>query len=156
MTRDGLFLRMKDEDWESVLAVNLTAAFRLSRAAVKGMMRRRFGPHHQHHFRCRRHRQSRPGQLRRLEGRHDRLVQGARAEVATRSITVNCVAPGFIESADDRRAEREAARGDPGRRSRWAPGTGGEVAAAVVYLACDEAAYVTGQTLHVNGGMAMI
>ncbi len=85
------------------------------------------------------------------------MTKALAAEVASRNITVNCVAPGFIESPMTEALEREAARGDPRRRCRWAgSATGAEIAAAVVYLASAEAAYVTGQTLHVNGGMAMI
>ncbi len=155
VTRDNLFLRMKDEEWETVLAVNLTAAFRLSRAAVKGMMRRRFGrivnigsvvgstgnPGQGNYA------ASKAG----LVG----LTKALAAEVASRGITVNCVAPGFIESPmtaalNDKQREAILATVPMGRL-----GTGGEVAAAIVYLASAEAAYVTGHTLHVNGGMAM-
>ena len=156
ITRDGLLLRMKDADWESVLDVNLTAAFRLSRAAVKGMMRRRHG---------------RivaigsvvgsignPGQVNYVAAKAGLvgLVKALAAEVATRGITANCVAPGFINSA------MTGALNDTQRETilRTVPmgrlGEGAEVAAAVVYLASDEAAYVTGQTVHVNGGMAML
>ncbi len=156
LTRDGLAVRMKDEDFELVLRVNLEAAFRLSRAALKGMMRQRFGRivgitsvvgvtgnAGQANYAA-----SKAG----LIGMSKALAQ----EVASRGITVNCVAPGFISSAmTDKLNEkqREAILGTiPTRRL----GSGAEVAAAVVYLASDEAAYVTGQTLHVNGGMAMI
>jgi 3-oxoacyl-[acyl-carrier protein] reductase len=155
ITRDGLFMRMKDDDWETVIAVNLTAAFRLSRAAVKGMMRRRHG---------------RIVNIGSVVGSTGNPGQGnyaaskagligmskaLAAEVASRGITVNTVAPGFIESPmtdalNDK--QREAILGSvPAGRL----GTGGDVAAAVVYLSSDEATYVTGQTLHVNGGMAM-
>jgi 3-oxoacyl-[acyl-carrier protein] reductase len=156
LTRDGLFMRMKDEDWEVVLRVNLEAAFRLSRAAIKGMMRQRAGRivgitsvvgvtgnAGQVNYAA-----SKAGMI----GMSKALAH----EVASRGITVNCVAPGFIESAmTDKLNEkqRDAALGAvPAGRL----GTGADVAAAVVYLASDEAAYVTGQTLHVNGGMAMI
>jgi 3-oxoacyl-[acyl-carrier protein] reductase len=156
LTRDGLSMRMKDEDWEIVLRVNLDAAFRLSRAAIKGMMRQRAGRivgitsvvgvtgnAGQANYAA-----SKAGMI----GMSKALAH----EVASRGITVNCVAPGFIESAmTDKLNEkqREAALGAvPAGRL----GTGADVAAAVVYLASDEAAYVTGQTLHVNGGMAMI
>jgi 3-oxoacyl-[acyl-carrier protein] reductase len=155
VTRDNLFLRMKDEEWEAVLAVNLTAAFRLSRAAVKGMMRRRHGrivnigsvvgstgnPGQGNYA------ASKAG----LVG----MTKALAAEVASRSITVNCVAPGMIESPmtdalNDKQRDTILATIPMGRL-----GEGAEVAAAVVYLASNEAAYVTGHTLHVNGGMAM-
>jgi 3-oxoacyl-[acyl-carrier protein] reductase len=155
ITRDNLFLRMKDEEWDNVLAVNLTAAFRLSRAAVKGMMRRRYG------------RivnigsvvgsTGNPGQGNYAASKAGLigLTKALAAEVASRNITVNCVAPGFIESPmtdalNDK--QREAILGNvPMARL----GTGADVASAVVYLASQEAGYVTGHTLHVNGGMAM-
>jgi 3-oxoacyl-[acyl-carrier protein] reductase len=156
ITRDGLFVRMSDADWDSVLEVNLTAVFRLTRELTHPMMRRRAGrivnitsvvgvtgnPGQANY--C----ASKAGMI----GFSKSLAQ----EIASRNVTVNCVAPGFIESAmTDKLNEkqREAIMGAiPARRM----GTGAEVAAAVVYLASDEAAYVTGQTLHVNGGMAMI
>lgn len=156
VTRDGLFMRLKDEDWDFVLAVNLTAAFRLSRAAVKTMMRRRYGrivsigsvvgttgnPGQGNYA------ASKAG----LVGMSKALA----AEVASRNITVNVVAPGFIESPmtaalNDKQREGILASVPMGRL-----GVGDEIASAVAYLASDEAAYVTGQTLHVNGGMAMI
>ena len=156
LTRDGLAVRMKDDDWQTVMRVNLEAAFRLSRAALKGMMRQRFGRiigitsvvgvtgnAGQANYAA-----SKAGMI----GMSKALAQ----EVATRGITVNCVAPGMIESAmtaalNDK--QRETILGSiPAARL----GNAAEVAAAVAYLASDEAAYVTGQTLHVNGGMAMI
>ena len=155
ITRDNLLVRMKDVDWDTVMAVNLTASFRLARAAVKGMMRRRRG------------RIVAIGSVVGSTGNQGQvnyvaskaglvgLVKALAAEVATRGITVNCVAPGFIASpmtAGLSEAQREAILGKvPMARL----GEGAEVAAATVYLASDEAAYVTGQTLHVNGGMAM-
>lgn len=156
ITRDNLAMRMKDEEWSEVIAVNLEAAFRLMRAALKPMMRARFG------------RiisvssvvgaTGNPGQVNYvaakagLVGMSKSLAQ----EVASRSITVNCIAPGFIASAmtgalNDAQREVILARIPMG-----AMGSGGDVAAAAVYLASREAGYVTGQTLHVNGGMAMI
>ncbi len=155
ITRDNLFLRMKDEDWEAVLAVNLTAAFRLSRAAVKGMMRRRHG------------RivnigsvvgsTGNPGQGNYAAAKAGLigLSKALAAEVASRNITVNVVAPGFIaspmtENLNEKQREAILTTVPAGRL-----GNGAEIGAAVVYLTSDEAAYVTGQTLHVNGGMAM-
>ena len=156
LTRDGLALRMKNEDWREVLEVNLTAAFRLSKAAMKGMMKRRWGriigissivgvtgnPGQANYV------ASKAG----LIGMSKALAQ----EVATRGITVNCVAPGMVETPiTDARNEQQRARllaAIPMQRL----GKADEISSAVVYLASEEAAYVTGQTLHVNGGMAMI
>jgi 3-oxoacyl-[acyl-carrier protein] reductase len=156
LTRDGLAVRMKDEDFALVLRVNLEAAFRLARAALKTMMRQRHGRivgiasvvgvtgnAGQANYAA-----SKAGMI--------GMSKSLAMEVATRGITVNCVAPGFIGSAmTDKLNEkqREAILSTiPAARL----GTAEEVAAAVVYLASEEAAYVTGQTLHVNGGMAMI
>lgn len=156
VTRDGLFMRMKDEDWDLVLRVNLEAAFRLARAAVKGMMKRRSGriisitsvvgttgnPGQGNYA------ASKAG----LVGMSKSLA----AEVASRGITVNCIAPGFISTAmtdvlNDKQRETILGNVPAGRL-----GTPEEIAAAAVYLASSEASYITGQTLHVNGGMAMI
>ncbi|CAA2154544.1 3-oxoacyl-[acyl-carrier-protein] reductase FabG [Methylobacterium brachiatum] len=155
ITRDNLFMRMKDDEWEQVLAVNLTAAFRLSRAAVKGMMRRRSG------------RivnigsvvgsTGNPGQGNYAAAKAGLvgMTKALAAEVASRGITVNCIAPGFISSPmtdalNEKQREGILARVPAGRL-----GEGAEVAAACIYLSSAEAAYVTGHTLHVNGGMAM-
>ncbi len=156
ITRDNLFMRMRDEEWDQVLAVNLTAGFRLYRAALRGMMKRRHGrlvgitsvvgvtgnPGQGNYA------ASKAGMI----GMSKSLAQ----EVASRGVTVNCVAPGFIESPmtaalNDKQREAIMGRIPAGRL-----GAGGDVASAVVYLASTEASYVTGQTLHVNGGMAMI
>lgn len=156
ITRDGLFMRMKDEDWDQVIEVNLTSGFRLTRAAIKGMMKRRFG------------RiigitsivgvTGNPGQGNYAAAKAGMIgmTKALAAEVATRGITANCVAPGFIETPmtdalNDKQKEGTLAAVPMGRL-----GTPEEIAAACVYLASREAAYVTGQTLHVNGGMAMI
>jgi len=156
LTRDNLFVRMKDEEWDRVIAVNLTAAFRLARASLKGMMRRRYG------------RiinmtsvvalTGNPGQGNYAAAKAGMIgmSKALAAEVASRSITVNCVAPGFIASPmtaslNDKQREAILASVPMGRL-----GEGADVAAAVAYLASAEAGYVTGQTLHVNGGMAMI
>lgn len=156
ITRDGLLLRMKDDDWEQVLKVNLESYFRLSRAALRGMMKRRFG------------RiigitsvvgvMGNPGQANYAASKAGMIgfSKSLAQEVATRGVTVNCVAPGFIESPmTDALNETQKAQiltTIPTGRL----GSGGDVAAACVYLASDEAGYMTGQTLHVNGGMAMI
>jgi len=156
ITKDGLLMRMKDEDFQSVLTVNLESYFRLSRAAMKGMMKRRSGriigitsvvgvtgnPGQTNYS------ASKAGMI----GFSKALAQ----EVGSRGITVNCIAPGFIASPMTdvlNEAQRETIlKTIPTGRL----GTGDEIAAAAVYLASDEGAYVTGQTLHVNGGMAMI
>ncbi|MBC7907202.1 MAG: 3-oxoacyl-[acyl-carrier-protein] reductase [Rhodospirillaceae bacterium] len=155
ITKDGLVMRMKDEDWDAVLNVNLTAAFRLSRAAIKGMMKRRSG------------RiinitsivgvTGNPGQVNYCASKAGMIgmSKALAQEVATRNVTVNCVAPGFIATAmtdelNDDQKGRILANIPAGRM-----GSSEEIAAAVLYLASTEAAYVTGQTLHVNGGMAM-
>ncbi|WP_375570016.1 3-oxoacyl-[acyl-carrier-protein] reductase [Ahrensia marina] len=156
ITRDQLFMRMKDEDWDAVIQVNLTAAFKLSRAAIKGMMKRRYGRIVQ--ITSVVGTMGNPGQgnyvaaKAGLTGMSKALAQ----EVATRGITVNCVAPGFIETPmtdvlNDAQRTGILAKVPAGRL-----GSPAEVAGAVVYLSSDEAGYVTGQTLHVNGGMAMI
>ncbi len=156
VTRDNLAMRMKDDEWDTVIAVNLTAAFRLSRAVLRGMMKKRWG---------------RIIAITSIVGETGNPGQGNYAaakaglvgmskslaiEVASRNITVNCVAPGFIQTAmtdvlNDTQKQTILPRIPAGRM-----GTPGEIAGAVVYLASEEAAYVTGQTLHANGGMAMI
>jgi 3-oxoacyl-[acyl-carrier protein] reductase len=156
ITKDNLFVQMRDEDWDAVLNVNLTATFRLSRAAVKGMMRRRFG------------RvigitsvvgvTGNPGQSNYTAAKAGMIgmFKSIGKEYAKRNVTANCVAPGFIATAmtdklNDKQREAILTMVPAARL-----GSGADVAAAVVYLASNEAAYVTGQTLHVNGGMAMI
>lgn len=156
VTKDNLSMRMKDEEWDQVIAIDLTAAFRLSRAVTRNMMKKRWG------------RVisvtsivgaiGNPGQCNyaAAKGGLTAMSKSLAYEVATRGITVNCVAPGFIATAmtdvlNETQKEAISARIPASRM-----GTPGEIAAAVVYLASEEAAYVTGQTLHVNGGMAMI
>ncbi|MBV9587499.1 MAG: 3-oxoacyl-[acyl-carrier-protein] reductase [Alphaproteobacteria bacterium] len=155
ITRDNLALRMKDEEWQAVLDINLTAAFRLSRAALRGMLRRRHG------------RiigitsvvgvTGNPGQANYAAAKAAMIgmTKSLAAEVATRGITVNCIAPGMVQTAMiDKLAEGQRARllaAIPMARL----GLPADIAPAAIYLASAEAAYVTGQTLHVNGGMAM-
>ncbi|MCB1499156.1 MAG: 3-oxoacyl-[acyl-carrier-protein] reductase [Bauldia sp.] len=156
LTRDTLFVRLTDDDWNRVIAVNLTAAFKLSRSVLMGMMRRRHG---------------RIISISSVVGVTGNAGQGNYAaskagligmtkamaqEVASRGVTANCIAPGFVGSAmtdalNEKQKEAILAR-VPAKRL----GTVVEIAAAAVYLASDEAAYTTGQTIHVNGGMAMI
>jgi 3-oxoacyl-[acyl-carrier protein] reductase len=156
LTRDGLFMRLKDEDWDRVIAVNLTAAFRLSRAAVRGMLKRRYGRiigitsvvgvtgnAGQGNYAA-----SKAGMI--------GMTKSLAAEVASREVTVNCVAPGFIRSPMTDALSDKQKDAILGAIPAARLGEGADVAAAVVYLASREAAYVTGQTLHVNGGMAMI
>jgi 3-oxoacyl-[acyl-carrier protein] reductase len=155
LTRDGLAMRMKDADWQTVIDVDLTAAFRLSRAALRGMMRRRWG------------RivsissvvgaTGNPGQVNYAAAKAGLfgMTKALAAEVASRGITANCIAPGFIESpmtaalTEEQRARIAASI--PMARM----GAAGDVAACALFLASEEARYVTGHTLHVNGGLAM-
>lgn len=156
ITKDNLFMRMKDEEWDDVIQVNLSASFRLARASLRGMMKRRWG------------RiisitsvvgtMGNPGQgnyaatKAGLVGMSKSLAQ----EVASRNITVNCIAPGFIDTAmteDLPEAQKELLLANiPAGRL----GSGDDIAAGAVYLSSEEASYITGQTLHINGGMAMV
>jgi len=155
ITRDNLLVALSDQAWDEVIALNLTATFRLARAAVKTMMRRRYG------------RivgitsvvgaTGNPGQANYTAAKAGMIgmIKSIAQEYAKRGVTANCIAPGFIATAmtdklNDKQREAILARVPAGRL-----GGGAEVAAAAVYLASDEAAYVTGQTLHINGGMAM-
>ena len=156
ITKDNLLVQLRDEDWEQVLNINLTATFRLTRAAVKGMMRRRFGRvigiasvvgvtgnAGQSNYTA-----AKAGMI--------GMMKSVAGEYAKRGVTANCIAPGFIatpmtEKLNDKQREAILGRVPAGRL-----GSVDDVAAAAVFLASDEAAYVTGQTLHVNGGMAMI
>jgi 3-oxoacyl-[acyl-carrier protein] reductase len=156
LTRDGLAVRMKDEDWQKVLDVDLTAGFRLARAALRGMMRRRFG------------RiigissvvgvVGNPGQANYAAAKAGMigLSKALAAEVATRGITVNCVAPGMIVSAMTAALTPEQKERIAGAIPMGRLGSPEDVAASVLFLASDQAGYITGQTIHVNGGMAMI
>jgi 3-oxoacyl-[acyl-carrier protein] reductase len=156
ITKDGLAMRMKDDDWASVIDVNLTASFRLARAAMRGMMKKRWG------------RivnitsvvgvTGNPGQANYVASKAGviGLTKSLAQELAARNVTVNAVAPGFIATPmtdvlNDKQKEMILGRVPAGKL-----GTPDDIAAAVLYLASDEANYVTGQTLHVNGGMAMI
>ena len=156
ITKDGLAMRMKDEDWQSVIDVNLTSNFRLSRAAMRSMMKKRWG------------RiinitsivgvTGNPGQVNYVASKAGLIgmTKSLAQELASRNVTVNCVAPGFIatpmtDALNEKQKEAILSRIPAGRM-----GGPADIAAAVVYLASDEAAYVTGQTLHVNGGMVMV
>jgi 3-oxoacyl-[acyl-carrier protein] reductase len=156
MNRDNLFVQLRDEDWDAVIAINLTATFRLARAAVKSMMRQRWG------------RvigitsvvgfTGNPGQGNYTAAKAGMvgMLKSVAAEYAKRNVTANCIAPGLIASPmvdklNDKQRETILARVPAGKL-----GSGRDVATAAVYLASEEAQYVTGQTIHVNGGMAMI
>jgi 3-oxoacyl-[acyl-carrier protein] reductase len=156
ITKDNLLIQLRDEDWDQVIAINLTAMFRLTRAAVRGMARRRFGriiaissvvgvtgnPGQSNYS------ASKAGMI--------GMMKSVAAEYARRGVTANAIAPGFIASTmtdklNDKQRDAILARVPAAR-----PGSATDVAAAAVYLASDEAGYVCGQTIHVNGGMAMV
>ena len=156
ITRDNIFMRLKDEDWDEVLAINLTAAFRLIRAAVRGMVRRRFGRiigitsvvgltgnAGQANYAA-----AKAGMI--------GMTKSLAHEVASRGITVNTIAPGFIDTAMTRALTDEQKDTILTRVPAGRLGSPDDIAAAALYLASLEGAYVTGQTLHVNGGMAMV
>ena len=156
VNRDNLFVQLKDEDWDKVIAVNLTATFRLSRAAVSRMMRRRFGRiigvSSVVGF------TGNPGQSNYTASKAGMvgMMKSVAAEYARRNITANCIAPGIIVSAMTDKLNEKQREAIMSRVPMARLGTPQDIAAAAVYLASDEAAYVTGQTIHVNGGMAMI
>ncbi|MGJ3233203.1 MAG: 3-oxoacyl-[acyl-carrier-protein] reductase [Oceanicaulis sp.] len=156
VTRDQLLMRMKDEDWETVIKVNLEAHYRLSKACLRGMMKQRFG------------RiigitsvvgvTGNPGQTNYAASKAGMIgfTKALAQEVASRGVTANCVAPGFIESPMTDALSEDQKKLILGTIPAGKLGTGADIAHACLYLASEEAGYVTGQTLHVNGGMAMI
>lgn len=156
ITRDGLFVRMQDQHWDDVLAVNLTATFALTRELIHAMMRRRYG------------RiinitsvvgvVGNPGQTNYCAAKAGVIgfSKSLAQEIASRNITVNCVAPGFIKSAMTDKLNEKQKEAIMATIPMKRMGIGEDIASAAVYLASDEAAYITGQTIHVNGGMAMI
>ena len=156
ITKDGLAMRMSDEDWQSVIDVNLTATFRLCRAAVRGMMKARWG--RIVNISSVVGATGNGGQVNYAASKAGMvgLSKSPAAEVASRGITVNCVAPGFIETAMTDKLNESQRGAILGVVPAGRMGTPQEIAAAVLYLASAEAGYVTGATLHVNGGMAMI
>ncbi len=156
LTRDMLALRLKDEDWQAVIDVNLTATFRLCRAAMRGMMKRRFG--RMINITSIVGVTGNPGQANYAASKAGMIgmSKSLAAEVASRGITVNCVAPGFIATPMTDALTEEQKSKLLGAIPTARLGTPDDIAAGVVYLASAEAAYVTGQTLHINGGMAMI
>lgn len=156
ITRDGLVMRMSDDDWQSVIDVNLTATFRLCRAAVRPMMKARWG--RIINISSVVGTTGNGGQVNYAASKAGMvgLSKSLAAEVASRGITVNCVAPGFIETAMTDKLNDAQRSGILGAVPAGRMGTPAEIAAAVLYLASPEAGYVTGATLHVNGGMAMV
>ena len=156
ITRDNLFMRMKDDEWDEVLRVNLTATFRLSRAVLRPMMKKRWG------------RiiaitsvvgvTGNPGQGNYAAAKAGLIgmAKSLAQEIASRNITVNCIAPGFIKSPMTDALNDQQREAIMGRIPAGRLGAGKDIGAAVAYLASEEASYITGQTLHVNGGMAMI
>ena len=156
ITRDQLFMRMSDEDWDAVIAVNLTAAFRLSRAVLRGMMKAKWGRILQITSVVGTTGNPGQGNYCAAKGGLTAMSKSLAAEVASRGVTVNCIAPGFIETAMTGKLTDEQKDRILGQIPAGRMGSAEEVAAAAVWLASPEASYVTGQTLHVNGGMAMI
>ena len=156
ITKDGLAMRMSDEDWQSVIDVNLTATFRLCRAAIRGMMKARWG--RIVNISSVVGQTGNAGQVNYAASKAGMvgLSKSLAAEVASRGITVNCVAPGFIETAMTDKLNDQQKAGILTAVPAGRMGTAGEIAAAVLYLASTEAGYVTGATLHVNGGMSMV
>ncbi len=156
ITRDGLVMRMSDADWQAVIDVNLTASFRLCRAAIRGMMKARWG--RIVNISSVVGQTGNGGQVNYAASKAGLvgLSKSLAAEVASRGITVNCVAPGFIETAMTDKLNEAQKGGILSAIPAGRMGTPEEIAAAVLYLAAPEAGYVTGATLHVNGGMAMV
>lgn len=156
VTRDGLLARMRDEDWQQVMEIDLTAAFRLTRAVLRGMMRKRWG--RIINISSVVATTGNPGQANYVSAKAGLvgLTKATAAEMAQRNITANCIAPGFIDTAMTQALNDKQRQLILGRVPLGRLGTPGEVAAAVAFLASDEAAYITGHTLHVNGGMAML
>ncbi|APE28501.1 3-oxoacyl-[acyl-carrier-protein] reductase [Aurantiacibacter gangjinensis] len=156
ITRDNLAMRMKDEEWEQVIQVNLEAVFRLMRASARPMMKARFG--RIINITSVVGTTGNPGQMNYCAAKAGvvGMSKSLAQELAARGITVNCVAPGFIRSAMTEALDDKQKDAINGRIPMGRMGEGGDIGAAVAYLASKEASYVTGQTLHVNGGMAML
>ncbi|MBX3518835.1 MAG: 3-oxoacyl-[acyl-carrier-protein] reductase [Xanthobacteraceae bacterium] len=156
ITKDNIFIRLKDEDWDQVIAVNLTAAFRLARAAAKDMMRKRFGRIIGITSVVGFTGNAGQGNYAAAKAGMVGMTKSLAAELASRNVTANCIAPGFIATpmtdALNEAQKKAILDSVPAKRL----GTSEDIAAAAVYLASDEAAYVTGTTIHVNGGMAML
>ena len=156
ITRDNLFVQLRDEDWDEVIEVNLTATFRLARARRAADDAPALRPDHRHHLGGRRHRQSRAGNYTATKAGMIGMIKSLGAGICQAQRDRQLHRAGLHRDADDRQAQRQAARGHPAKVPAAGWGRRSDVAAAAVYLASNEAGYVTGQTLHVNGGMAMI
>ena len=156
MTRDNLRMRMKDDEWDEVIAINLESAFRLMRAAAKPMMKARFG--RIINITSVVGATGNPGQMNYCAAKAGLtgMTKSFAQEVASRGITANCVAPGFIRTAMTSALDEKQKAAINGRIPMGRMGEGAEIGAAVAFLASREAAYITGETLHVNGGMAML
>jgi 3-oxoacyl-[acyl-carrier protein] reductase len=156
INRDGLALRLRDEDWQEVLNVNLTAAFRITRGALRGMVKRRWG--RVISITSVVGETGNPGQTNYAAAKAGLtgMSKSLAHEMAARGVTVNCVAPGFIDTAMTETLTAEQRERLAGRIPAQSLGSPDDVAACVVFLASTEAGYITGQTLHVNGGMVMV
>ncbi|ODS99275.1 MAG: 3-oxoacyl-[acyl-carrier-protein] reductase [Erythrobacter sp. SCN 62-14] len=156
ITRDNLGMRMKDDEWDEVIAINLESAFRLMRAAAKPMMKARFG--RIINITSVVGATGNPGQMNYCAAKAGLtgMTKSFAQEVASRGITANCVAPGFIRTAMTSALDEKQKAAINGRIPMGRMGEGAEIGAAVAFLASREAAYITGETLHVNGGMAML
>jgi 3-oxoacyl-[acyl-carrier protein] reductase len=156
ITRDNLFVQLRDEDWDDVIKVNLTATFRLARAATKLMMRKRFGRIIAITSVVGVTGNSGQGNYAASKAGIIGMIKSLAAEYAKRNVTANCIAPGFIKTPMTDALNEKQRQGILARVPAARLGTPEDIAAAAVYLSSNEAAYVTGQTIHINGGMAMI
>ncbi|PIR31858.1 MAG: beta-ketoacyl-ACP reductase [Alphaproteobacteria bacterium CG11_big_fil_rev_8_21_14_0_20_44_7] len=156
ITKDGLFMRMKDEDWDSVINVNLTSAFILSRTLIKGMFKRRYG--RIINISSVVGTSGNPGQANYCasKGGLVAMTKSIAQEAASRNITANCIAPGFIETAMTDKLNDQQKEAILKNIPTGAMGTAQDIAAAALFLAAEESKYITGQTIHVNGGMLMV
>jgi 3-oxoacyl-[acyl-carrier protein] reductase len=156
ITRDNLFMRMKDEEWDEVIAVNLTATFVLCRAALRNMMRRRYG--RIVNIASISGVIGNPGQANYAASKAGMvgMTKSLAREVASRGVTANCIAPGFIETPMTGALNEKQVEAIAGAIPAGVFGKPDDIAAAVVYLTSDEARYVTGETIHINGGMTMV
>jgi 3-oxoacyl-[acyl-carrier protein] reductase len=156
VTRDNLLVQLSDQAWDEVIAINLTATFRLARAAIKGMLRRRYGRLIGITSVVAVTGNAGQGNYTATKAGMIGMMKSIAQEYAKRGITANCIAPGFVATAMTEKLSEKQREAILSRVPAARLGTGNDIAAAAVYLASEEAGYVTGQTLHVNGGMAMV